>query len=230
MKIYVPFETVAKSLFVAKDKSTDELKLVFFTPIKGKPSFFVYQTIIFDTEPLNEEQLANLNLYPVDPFLNRLFDLIHASKDFDKLALSRLQDLMAQAESQEKKRFYTFDEVLAEVKVEREISRGRNLFLNDFEDLIKNNDVQPISYKSVISNADKYQKALAWALFIEDIEHLSFSQINDFVRTFLYSMFDSKHTNEFVFDLSMIEYPRKVKLLLRLNTFEKIKLYFGALL
>jgi len=230
MKIYVPFETVAKSLFVAKDKTSNELKLVFFTPIKGKPSFFVYQTIIFDTEPLNEEQLANLNLYSVDPFLNRLFDLIHASKDFDKLALSRLQDLMTQAELQEKKRFYTFDEVLAEVKVEREISRGRNLFLNDFEDLIKNNDVQPISYKSVISNVDKYQIALSWAFLIKDMEHCIVRRINDFVLAFLYSMANEQRTNEFAFDFDIIEHPRKAKLLLRLNTFEKIKLYFGALL
>lgn len=137
---------------------------------------------------------------------------------------------MTQAESQEKKRFYTFDEVLAEAKVEREISRGRNLFLNDFENLIKNNDVQPISYKSVISNVDKYQIALSWAFLIKDMEHRIVRRINDFVLAFLYSMANEQRTNEFAFDFDIIEHPRKAKLLLRLNTFEKIKLYFGTLL
>ena len=119
---------------------------------------------------------------------------------------------------------------MAEVKVEREISRGRNLFLNDFEYLIKNNDVQPISYKSVISNVDKYQIALSWAFLIKDMEHRIVRRINDFVLAFLYSMANEQRTNEFAFDFDIIEHPRKAKLLLRLNTFEKIKLYFGTLL
>lgn len=229
MKIHVPFETVAKSLFVAKDKSTDELKLVFYTPMK-KGLFFDYSEIIFNSKPLNDEQLGDLDFYPIAPFLNQLLGLIYASKDVDKLALSKLYELKERSETKRGIKLDAFDEILEEVKIEREISHGLDLFLDDFDDLIKNNEVHPISYKSIISNADKYQKALAWALFIKDVEYLSFSQINDFVRTFLYSMFDSKHTNEFVFDLSMIEYPRKAKLLLRLNTFEKIKLYFGALL
>ena len=228
MKIHVPFETVAKSLFVAKDKSTDELKLVFYTLMK-KGLFFDYSEIIFNSKPLNNEQLADLDFYAIAPFLNQLLGLIYASKDVDKLAFSKLYKLKERSETKREIKLDAFDEILAEVKIEREISHGLDLFFDDFEDLVKHNNVQPISHKSIISNADKYQKALAWALFIKDIEHLSFRQINDFVRTFLYSMSNSNRTNEFVFDVPFAENPRKSKLLLRLNTFEKIKLYFGAL-
>ena len=229
MKIHVPFETVAKSLFVAKDKSTNELTLVFYTPMK-KGLFFAYREIIFNSKPLNNEQLADLDFYPIAPFLNQLLGLIYASKDVDKLALSKLYELKERSEIKRGEKVDVFDEILAEVKIEREISHGLDLFLEDFNDLIKNNEVHPISYKSIVSNADKYQKSLAWALFIKDVEHLSFRQINDFVRTFLYSVTSSKRANEFVFNIPIIEYPRKAKLLLRLNTFEKIKSYFGALL
>lgn len=230
MKIYVPFETIAKSLFVAKNKKNNELKLVFCTRIKKKPLFFAYREIVFNSKPLNDEQLAELEFYPIKSFLNQLLDLIHASKDVDKLAFSRLYELKDQAEAQEGRKLDVFDDILTEVKIERAISHGLDLFLDVFNDLIKNNNVQPISHEDVALNFDKYQIALAWALFRNDMEHLTFRGINDFVRTFLYSMSHPQRENEFVFNIPIIEYPRKTKLLLRLNTFEKIKSYFGALI
>lgn len=233
MKIYIPFETVAKSLFVAKNKKNNDFKLVFCTRIKKKPLFFAYRELIFNSKPLNDEQLADLEFYPITSFLNQLLDLIYASKDIDKLAFSRLSELKDQAEAQEGRKLDVFDDILTEVKIEREISHGLDLFLDDFNDLIKNNDVKPISHKDIVSNFDKYQIALAWAFFKKDIESLIFrginDEINDFVRTFLYSMSHPQRANDFVFNISIIEYPRKTKLLLRLNTFEKIKSYFGAL-
>ena len=41
MKIYVPFETVAKSLFVAKNKKNNDFKLVFFAPALRKNLYFL---------------------------------------------------------------------------------------------------------------------------------------------------------------------------------------------
>lgn len=230
MKIYVPFETVAKSLFVAKNKKNNDFKLVFCTRIKKKPLFFAYREIVFNSKPLNNEQLAELEFYPIKSFLNQLLDLIHASKDVYKLAFSRLYELKDQVEAQDGRKLDVFDDILTEVKIERAISHGLDLFLDVFDDLIKNNNVQSISHKDVALNFDKYQIALAWAFFRKDMEQLTFSRINDFVRTFLYSMSHPQRANEFVFNILIIEYPRKTKLLLRLNTFEKIKSYFGALI
>ena len=68
MKIYIPFKTVAKSLFVAKDKITDELKLVFYTPMKNG-LFFVHRNYMFDSKPLNDKQLANLDSIRLNHFL-----------------------------------------------------------------------------------------------------------------------------------------------------------------
>lgn len=225
MKIYIPFKTVAKSLFVAKDKITDELKLVFYTPMKNG-LFFVHRNYMFDSKPLNDKQLVNLDFYPIEPFFNQLLDLIKASKDIEKKQFAKVYELR-EGDSDVSE---AFNDILSEVKVEREITNGIKLFLNDCEELIEYNNIQPISYQSIIKNFDKYQIALAWAFYVKDIGSFSFHRISDFLRTFLYSMANNERTNEFVFDLPFIEYPRKAKLLLRLTTFEKFKSYFGALL
>lgn len=225
MKIYVPFKTVAKSLFVAKDKITDELKLVFYTPMKNG-LFFVHRNYMFNSDPLNDKQLANLDFYPIEPFFNQLLDLIKASKNIEKKQFAKVCKLISEYPDVSD----TFDNILSEVKIEREISHGIKLFLNDCEELIEYNDIQPISCQSIIKNSDKYQIALAWAFYVKDIGSFSFHRISDFLRTFLYSMANNDRTNEFVFDVPFIERPRKAKLLLRLTAFEKFKSYFGALI
>jgi hypothetical protein len=225
MKIYVPFKTVAKSLFVAKDKITDELKLVFYTPMKNG-LFFVHRNYMFNSDPLNDKQLANLDFYPIEPFFNQLLDLIKASKNIEKKQFAKVCELISEYPDVSD----TFDNILSEVKIEREISHGIKLFLNDCEELIEYNDIQPISCQSIIKNSDKYQIALAWAFYVKDIGSFSFHRISDFLRTFLYSMANNDRTNEFVFDVPFIERPRKAKLLLRLTAFEKFKSYFGALI
>lgn len=225
MKIYVPFKTVAKSLFVAKDKITDELKLVFYTPMKNG-LFFVHRNYMFNSKPLNNEQLANLDFYPIEPFFNQLLDLIKASKDIEKKQFAKVCELREEDSDVSE----AFNDILSEVKVEREITNGIKLFLNDCEELIEHNNIQPISYQSIIKNSDKYQIALAWAFYVKDIGSFSFHRISDFLRTFLYSMANNDRTNEFVFDVPFIERPRKAKLLLRLTAFEKFKSYFGALI
>lgn len=225
MKIYIPFKTVAKSLFVAKDKITDELKLVFYTPMKNG-LFFVHRNYMFDSKPLNDKQLVNLDFYPIEPFFNQLFDLIKASKDIEKKQFAKVYELR-EGDSDVSE---AFNDILSEVKVEREITNGIKLFLNDCEELIEHNNIQPISYQSIIKNSDKYQIALAWAFYVKDIGSFSFHRISNFLRTFLYSMANNDRTNEFVFDVPFIERPRKAKLLLRLTAFEKFKSYFGALI
>lgn len=225
MKIYIPFKTVAKSLFVAKDKITDELKLVFYTPMKNG-LFFVHRNYMFDSKPLNDKQLVNLDFYPIEPFFNQLLDLIKASKDIEKKQFAKAYELR-EGDSDVGE---AFNDILSEVKVEREITNGIKLFLNDCEELIEHNNIQPISYQSIIKNSDKYQIALAWAFYVKDIGSFSFHRISDFLRTFLYSMANNDRTNEFVFDVPFIERPRKAKLLLRLTAFEKFKSYFGALI
>lgn len=225
MKIYVPFKTVAKSLFVAKDKITDELKLVFYTPMKNG-LFFVHRNYMFNSDPLNDKQLANLDFYPIEPFFNQLLDLIKASKNIEKKQFAKVCELISEYPDVSD----TFDNILSEVKIEREISHGIKLFLNDCEELIEYKDIQPISCQSIIKNSDKYQIALAWAFYVKDIGSFSFHRISDFLRTFLYSMANNDRTNEFVFDVPFIERPRKAKLLLRLTAFEKFKSYFGALI
>ena len=225
MKIYIPFETVAKSLFITKDKITDELKLVFYTPMKNG-LFFAHRNYMFNSDPLNDKQLANLDFYPIEPFFNQLLDLIKASKNIEKKQFTKVCELISEYPDVSD----TFNNILYEVKIEREITNGIKLFLNDCEELIEHNNIQPISYQSIIKNSDKYQIALAWTFYVKDIGSFSFHRISDFLRTFLYSMANNERTNEFVFDIPFIEYPRKAKLLLRLTTFEKFKSYFGALL
>ena len=224
MKIYIPFKTVAKSLFITKDKATDELEIVFYTPMK-KGLFFAHRNYIFNSKPLNDEQLANLDFYPIEPFFNQLLDLIKASKDIEKKQFSKVELISKYPDVSD-----TFNNILSEVKIEREISHGIKLFLNDCEELIEYNSIQPISYQSIIANPDKYQNALAWAVFAENMECLTFRRVNEFLRTFLYAMANNERTNEFVFDAPFIEYPRKAKLLLRLTPFEKFKSYFSALI
>lgn len=225
MKIYIPFKTVAKSLFITKDKITDELKLVFYTPMKNG-LFFAHRNYMFNSDPLNYKQLANLDFYPIEPFFNQLLDLIKASKNIDKKQFTKVCELISEYPDVSD----TFNNILYEVKIEREITNGIKLFLNDCEELIEHNNIQPISYQSIIKNSDKYQITLAWTFYVKDIGSFSFHRISDFLRTFLYSMANNERTNEFVFDIPFIEYPRKAKLLLRLTTFEKFKSYFGALL
>ena len=225
MKIYIPFETVAKSLFITKDKITDELKLAFYSPMKNG-LFFVHRNYMFNSKPLNDKQLANLDFYPIEPFFNQLLDLIKASKDIEKKQFAKVYKLRAEDSDVSE----VFNDILSEVKIEREITNGIKLFLNDCEELIEYNNIQPISYQSIIKNFDKYQIALAWAFYVKDIGSFSFHRISDFLRTFLYSMANNDRTNEFAFDVPFIERPRKAKLLLRLTAFEKFKSYFGALI
>lgn len=225
MKIYVPFETVTKSLFITKDKITDELKLAFYSPMKNG-LFFVHRNYMFNSKPLNDKQLANLDFYPIEPFFNQLLDLIKASKDIEKKQFAKVYKLRAKDSDVSE----VFNDILSEVKIEREITNGIKLFLNDCEELIDYNNIQPISCQSIIKNSDKYQIALAWAFYVKDIGSFSFNRISDFLRTFLYSMANNDRTNEFVFDVPFIERPRKAKLLLRLTAFEKFKSYFGALI
>ena len=225
MKIYIPFKTVAKSLFITKDKITDELKLVFYTPMKNG-LFFAHRNYMFNSDPLNDKQLANLDFYPIEPFFNQLLDLIKASKNIDKKQFTKVCELISEYPDVSD----TFNNILYEVKIEREITNGIKLFLNDCEELIEHNNIQPISYQSIIKNSDKYQIALAWTFYVKDIGSFSFHRISDFLRTFLYSMANNDRTNEFVFDVPFIERPQKAKLLLRLTAFEKFKSYFGALI
>lgn len=224
MKIYVPFETIAKSLFITKNKITDELNLVFYTPM-NKGLFFAHHNYTFNLNPLNDKQLENLTFYPIESFLNKLLDLIKASKDIEKKQFAKVYELRSKYSDVSE----AFNDVLSEVKVEREITHGIKLFLNDCKELIEYNNIHPIAYQSIIANSDKYQSALAWAVFVKDMRHFVFHRINEFLRTFLYSMANNERTNEFVFDVPFVENLRKSKLLLRLNTFEKIKLYLGAL-
>lgn len=179
MKIYIPFKTVAKSLFITKDKITDELKLVFYTPMKNG-LFFAHRNYMFNSDPLNDKQLANLDFYPIEPFFNQLLDLIKASKNIDKKQFTKVCELISEYPDVSD----TFNNILYEVKIEREITNGIKLFLNDCEELIEHNNIQPISYQSIIKNSDKYQIALAWTFYVKDIGSFSFHRISDFFTYF----------------------------------------------